>query len=126
MSYGEQAFLAEEIGREVARNISIPSSPDVIIKTEEVRPTTASIINHHLNNANEWYTIKLDRNLVTWQLRCRDYYDVLYSYSPTHATYFSLKSGEVLSADVSPNKDINSIFVMCETPTIVELECWTK
>ena len=36
MSYAEQAFLAEEIGREVARNISIPSPEVIVIPTSEV------------------------------------------------------------------------------------------
>jgi len=124
MSYAEQAFLAEEIGREVAKNISI--QPEVI-KTEEIRPTTAHIINHHLNNANEWYEIKLPRDAVTWQLKARGNYELLYSYSPTHQTYMTLTIGDVLSADTSPNKDINAVYVMCETTGVIaELEVWMK
>lgn len=127
MSYGEQFVLAEEIGREVARNISIPSSPDIIVKTEETRPTTASIINHNLHDANKWYEIKLSRELITWQIRARQNVDIRYSYSPSHATWFTLRSGEILSADVSPDKDINAIYVMSEeSEIIVELEYWQR
>ncbi len=126
-SFKHDVFLAEEIGREVAKNISIPSQPDTVIKTEETRPTTASIINHHLNNANQWYEIKLPRDAITWQLRCRNDYNVLYSYSPTHTTYFTLRSGEVLSADTSPNAEINAVYLMCETAEVVcELEVWRR
>jgi len=128
MSWSEQIFLAEEIGREVARNISFPQIqiPEVV-KTEETRPTTAHMINHHLNNANQWYEIKLSRDLITWQIRARGKYDLKYSYSPTHQNYFTLSKGDVLSADTSPNSDLNAIWVCCETSGVVcELECWTK
>lgn len=127
ISYKKAVFLAEEIGREVARNISIPSQPEVIVKTEETRPTTAHQINYHLNEANKWYQISLGRNLITWQMRARGDYDLLYSYSPTHQNYFTLSSGNVLSSDTSPNDDLNAIWVMCETANvIVELEGWQK
>ena len=127
MSYGEQFVLAEEIGREVARNIKIPSQPEVVVRTEEVRPTKAHIVNHHLNNANEWYRVEIPRNVVTWQLRMREDVDIKYSYSPSHATYFTLRSGEVLSADVAPDQTLNAVWVVCETAnTIAELETWTK
>jgi len=126
MSYAEQVFLAEEIGREVARNINIPS-PEVIVKTEEIRPTTAHIINHHLNNANQWYEIKLPMDLITWQLKARGNYELLYSYSPEHQTYMTLATGDILSADTSPNKNINAIYVMCQTAGVIaELEVWRR
>ena len=97
------------------------------MKTQESPPKTADILNHHLNEANRWYEIKLDRNLLTWQIRARQNVDILYSYSPTHATYFTLRSGEVLGADVSPNKDINAVYVMSATAgTIIELEFWKR
>jgi len=97
------------------------------IKTEETPPTTADIINHHLNNANQWYEIKLPKNILTWQIRARQDVDLRYSYSPTHATYFSLKSGEVLGADTAPNSDIDAVYVMCETAgVVVELEFWKR
>ncbi len=125
--YSEMAFLAEEIGLSVAKNISIPSSPDVIVRTEETRPTKAHIVNHHLNNANEWYRVEIPRNVVTWQLRMRENVDIKYSYSPSHQTYFSLKSGEILSADVAPNQTLNAVWIVCETANkIAELETWTK
>ena len=127
MSYAEQVFLAEEIGREVARNIKIPSQKEEIIKTEEIRTTTAHIINHHLNNANTWYEIKLPIDAVTWQIKARGNYELCYSYSPTHQTYMTLAKGDVLSADTSPNKNINAVYVMCETAgVIVELEVWRR
>lgn len=98
-----------------------------IVKTEEIRPTTASMINHNLHNANQWYEIKLSRDLVTWQLRCRTNHDIRYSYSPTHQNYFTLSSGDVLSSDTSPNTDINAIYVMCETAgVVIELETWNR
>ena len=119
------SFLAEEI----SRNISIPppTTQEVVIKTEEVRPTTATMINHHLNNANQWYEIKLPRDTITWQIRARGEYDLLYSFSPTHQTYFTLSSGDTLSSDTSPNEDINAIYVMCETAGVIaELEIWRR
>ncbi len=120
--------LAEEIGKEVARNISYPPiQPEIVVKTEETRPTTASIINHHLNNANQWCEIKIPQDVVTWQIKARGNYELLYSYSPTHQTYMTLVVGNVLSADTAPNTDINAVYVMCETAgVIVELEIWRK
>jgi hypothetical protein len=126
MSYAEQVFLAEEIGREVARNIPQPQLPQEV-KTEEIRPTTAHIINHNLNNANTWYEIKLPQDAITWQLKARGNYELLYSYSPTHQTYMTLTKGDVLSADTSPDKNINAVYVMCNTAGVVaELEVWRR
>lgn len=97
------------------------------IKTEETPPSTADILNHHLNEANKWYEVKLPRDLITWQIRCRTNQDIHYSYSPSHATYFTLRSGEVLGADTSPNSDVNAVYVMCETAGVVcELEFWKR
>ena len=97
------------------------------LKTQETPPTTADILNHHLNNANEWYEVKLDRQLITWQIRARQNVDIQYSYSPTQSTFFTLKSGEVLGADVSPNSNINAVYVRSATAgTIIELEFWKR
>lgn len=97
------------------------------LKTQETPPTSADILNHHLNEANKWYEIKLPRDLITWQIRCRTNQDILYSYSPTHQNYFTLSAGDVLSSDTSPNTDINAVYVMCETAGVVcELEFWKR
>ncbi len=73
------------------------------------------------------YNHTLTLNAGTWQIRARQGVDIQYSYSPTHVTYFTLKSGEVLGADTAPNTDINAVYVMCETAgTIVELEFWKR
>jgi len=123
MSYAEQIFLAEEIGRQIV----IPPQPDIVVKTEEVRPTTAHIINHNLNTANTWYEIKLPRDAITWQLKARGNYELLYSYSPTHQTYMTLVRGQTISSDTAPNEEINAIYVMCETSNVVaELEVWRR
>ena len=100
---------------------------ETLMKTEERPPKTADILNHNLTNANKWYEIKLPRDLITWQIRSRQDVDIFYSYSPTHITYFTLRSGEVLGADTSPNTDINAVYVMSETAgTIIELEFWKR
>ena len=127
MSYAEQAFLAEEIGREVARNIKIPSQPDVILRTEETRPTKASIINHNLHEANKWYEIKLPKDAITWAITTRGHHEIQYSYSPTHQTYRTLRAGESLEADTAPNAEINAVYVMSEEGNVVaELEVWRR
>jgi len=130
MSYAEQVFGAEEIARQI-KNGMVPQPNGDFVKTEEIRPKSPQIINHNLTNANQWYELKIPINVVTWQIRCREDYDILYSYSPTHTTFFTLKGGEVLSADTAP-KDIEqsefgSVFVMCETAgAIIELEFWQR
>jgi len=130
MNFTKEVFLAEEIARQM--QIQSPtslkfSSSQTPVKTLETPPTTADILNHHLNEANKWYEIKLDRRMVTWQLRCRTNNDLHYSYSPSQVTYFTLKGGEVLGADVSPNADLNAIWVRCATAgVVVELEFWKK
>lgn len=97
------------------------------VKTEELRPTKAHIINHNLHVANRWYEIKLPRDAVTWQVRARGNHEILYSYSPTHQTYMTLAIGEVFSADTAPNAEINAVYVMSEEGNIVcELEVWRK
>jgi len=143
LSYAKTIILAEEIANNLKTSpqliqpsqsskqdkgpFSIPPIPkEPTVNTEEKAPTTPHIINHNLNDADRWYEVKLSRNLVTWQLRCRENYDISYSYSPTHQTYMTLSAGNVLSADTSPNSNINAVYVMCENQTIVELECWTK
>lgn len=100
---------------------------DEFIKTEPRRPKSGHIYNHILNNANQWYEIKIpDIGILSWSLRLRENHNLLYSYDPSHATYSTLKSGETLTEDTSPNKGINAIYVMCETAeTIVEFEVWT-
>lgn len=96
-----------------------------LIKTKEIRPTTAHIINHHLNNANEWYEIKLPVDARTWQLKVRGNYDLFYSFEPSASTYMTLVRGSVLSENTAPNQTLNSIWVSCETAgVVVELEVW--
>ncbi len=98
-----------------------------VVKTEEVRPTTAHMINHNLHNANQWYEVKLPRDAITWQLRARGNHELSYSFSPTHQTYTTLSAGNVLNEDTSPDKTLNAIYVMCETTNVVaELEVWRK
>lgn len=123
IAYSVLSFSEEALIKEIKGKFTEPPP----VKVEDLPPSTADILNHHLNEANKWYEIKLPRDLITWQIRCRDDYDIKYSYSPTHITFFTLKSGEVLSADVSPNSDINAVFVMCETANVVvELEFWKR
>ena len=103
------------------------SQQQQVVKTLETPPTTAHIINHNLNVANRWYEIKLFRDLITWQIRCRSNQDIFYSYDPSHQTFMTLRAGEVLSADTSPNSDLNAIWVSCATSGVVaELEVWRK
>ena len=124
MSYAEQIFLAEETARNINNNFK---KEEVIIKTEEISPTTAHMINHNLHNANQWYEIKLPRDATTWQLRARGNYELLYSFSPTHQTYTTLSAGNSLQEDTSPNSDLNAIYVMSTEGGIVcELEVWRR
>ena len=131
LSWPKTFVLGEEIARGIKIDVGDIIVPEIKIpeplKTEETRPTTASIINHHLNNANQWYEIKIPQDVVTWQIKARGNYELLYSYSPTHQNYMTLVGGNVLSADTAPNTDINAVYVMCETArVIVELEIWRK
>jgi len=96
-----------------------------VVETEEVRPTKPHIVNHYLSSANQWYEIQLPIDTVTWQLKTRGNYDLLYSFEPTHSTYMTLVRGSVLTENTAPNMSIKSIYVMCETAGIdVELELW--
>ena len=124
-SYAHDVFLAEEISRGIKINIGeviVPPIPESV-KTTEVRPTTAHIINHHLK-ANTWTEIKLPKNLEAWQMSCRDDYEIQYCFEPSVSTYKTLRVGAIVSEDTSPNKTINSIYVRCENSTIVEIELW--
>ncbi len=124
LTISEETFINEIKGQK--ENLSQETiTPPVNVK--EIIPTTAHVINHNLHNANKWYEIKLSHNLVTWQIRARGSHEIQYSYSPTHQTFMTLGSGEVLSADVSPNSELNAVYVMSEEGGIViELETWTK
>lgn len=125
MSFAEQIFLAEEIGKELARNIQIPQNQEVVTKTEEKRPRYPHIINYLINEANRWYEIKLPREGVkAWQLRCREDYNINYCFEPSASTYMTLSSGATLSQDTAP-EGIHSIYVRCATANVtIELEVW--
>jgi len=128
MDYKESIFLAEEIGREVARNISIPhSTQEVVVKTEEKRPRHPHIVNYSILIANQWYEIKLPiEGVLAWQLRCREDYNINYCFEPTASTYMTLSSGATLSQDTAP-EGIHSIYVRCATADVtVELEVWKE
>ena len=126
MDWVGQTFLAEEIASNIHIQIEGAVIPKVV-KTEEVRSQHPHIINHNLTNANQWYEIKISQDVITWQIKARGNYELLYSYSPTHQTYMTLVAGNVLSADTATDKNLNAIYVMCETPNvIVELESWQK
>ena len=64
---------------------------------------------------------------MTWQIRARGNHEIRYAYSPAHQTWRTLASGETLSADTSPNADLNEIHILSEEGNIVvELELWQK
>jgi len=95
------------------------------MKTEPRRPKSGHIQNYVLNTANHWYEINIPKNVLSWSLRLRENYNLLYAYDPSHVTYSTLQSGETVTEDTSPNKGINAIYVMCETAgTTVEFEVW--
>lgn len=97
------------------------------INVKEIIPTKADILNHNLHDANKWYEIKLPRDLVTWAITVRGSHEIKYSYSPSHQTYRTLRAGEILEADTSPDAEINAIYVMSEEGDVVcELEIWRK
>lgn len=110
--------------------ISIPTrapqqQQEKVVETEEIRPTRPHIINHVLNEADRWYEIRLPVDAITWQLRARGNYDLLYSFEPSHATYMTLTRGDTLTEDTAPHMGIKSIYVMCETAGVTsELEVW--
>lgn len=124
LTVSEETFINEIKGEKELLSQATVGLP---INVKELIPTTAHIINHNLHNANEWYEIKLSRNLVTWAITVRGSHEIQYSYSPAHQTYRTLRSGEILEADTSPNKTLNAIYVMSTEGNVVcELECWTK
>lgn len=124
LTVSEETFIKEIKGEKEELSQATITPP---INVKEIIPTTAHIINHNLHEANRWYEIKLPRDIVTWQIRARGDHDISYSYSPTHQTYMSLVSGEMLSADTSPNAEINAVYVMSEEGSVViELEVWRK
>lgn len=124
LTISEETFINEIKGEKEELSQATITPP---VNVKEIIPTTAHVINHNLHEANKWYEIKLSHNLVTWQIRARGNHEIKYSYSPTHQTFMTLGSGEVLSADVSPNAELNAVYVMSEKGNIVvELETWTK
>ncbi len=127
MSYAEQVFLAEEIGREVAKNITIQKNEvdEVIVKTEEKRPRHPHIVNHSIHEANKWYEIKLPRNNVqAWSLRLRENYNINYCFEPSVSTYMTLSAGGTLNEDTAPD-GIHAIYVRtAEADVTIELELW--
>ena len=123
MNWPQIAVLSEEI----AYNIKLPNvilpPQEPFVPTEEKRPTTAHIINHHIK-ANIWAEIKMPRDMEAWQMSCRDDYDVYYCFEPSASTYKTLKAGAIVSEDTSPNKTLNSIYLRCANDTIIEIELW--
>ena len=96
-----------------------------IVKVDEKKPIYSHIINHNLNEPNKWYEIKLEPDIVTWQLRARGSHELSYAFDPAHANYMTMDAGEKLSEDTVPNRDINAIYVMCpDTGVVVEMEIW--
>ena len=129
MSYAEQLFLAEEIGRQIkiksSQSLTSQSSSQTMINppinVKEMRPTTAHIINHHVK-ADTWTEIKFPRNAKAWQMSCRDNFNIEYCFEPSASTYKTLRAGAIVSEDTSPNTDINAVYVRCANATIVEIE----
>ena len=126
MSYGEMAFLAEELSRSFNLKNGDEVIPDVV-KTEEVRPTKSHIVNHNLTTANQIYEIKIPKEgLRGWSLKCRSKVDIHYSFEPSFSTYMTLGSAETVNQDTAPNASIYSIYVRCATANVVvELELWS-
>ena len=124
LTVSEETFIKEIKGeKEVLSQATV--GPPVNVK--EIIPTKAHIINHNLHNANEWYEIKLPRDVVVWSITVRGSHEINYSYSPTHQTYRTLRAGESLEADTSPNAEISAVYVMStEGNVVVELEVWRK
>ncbi len=125
-SYAHDVFLAEEIGREVAKNISIPNQ-EIVIKTDEKRPRHPHIVNYSIQEADRWYEIKLPQEGVkAWSLRCREEYDISYCFEPSASTYMTLSSGGTLSEDTAP-QGIHAIYVRSpEADVTIELELWKE
>ncbi len=128
MSFAHDTFLAEEIGKEISRNIKIPiKNQEVVIKTEEKRPQHPHIVNYSVHEANRWYEIKLPReNVKAWQLRCREDNDINYCFEPSASTFMTLSAGATLSQDTAP-EGIHSVYVRCAIADItIELELWRE
>jgi len=101
-----------------------PSASQAAITAEAV-PRIPHIMNVALTVASTWYEIKFPFNTVTWMMKARGAFDILYSYEPTASTYMTIASGNTLSEDTIPNRSIGSIFVSCATAgVVVELELW--
>ena len=125
MSYAHDVFLAEEIGNNVHVKSTTIVKGNEIIENNNKPPSKPYILNYHLNDPNRWYAIVLPKiGTEVWSLRCRDKYDLYYSYSPAHNTYMTLPSGLTLSEDTAPHRD--KIYVMCKYKTIVEVEVWVR
>lgn len=124
LTISEETFINEIKGKKEQLSQATVGPP---VNVKEIIPTKAHIINHNLHDADRWYEIKLPRNLVTWQIRARGSHEIRYTYSPGHETWMTLASGEVLSADTSPNSDLNEVHVLStEGDIVVELELWKK
>lgn len=99
----------------------IPQKEEKVVETEEIRPTRPHIVNHTLNNANQWYAIPIPKDIKTWSMNARGEYDLLYAFEPSHATYRTLFSGMFLDSDTAPN-NISEIYVSSDTAgAVVEL-----
>ena len=124
-SWPQVAFLADEIKRGIKQPPKIEEPKPVL--TEEKAPIYSHIINHNLNEEGHWYEIKLENDIVTWQLKARGNHEILYCFEPSHTTYVSLPAGQTLAEDTVPDRSINAVYVMSETAgIIVELEVWTN
>ncbi len=127
LSWAKVAFLSEEIGRQIGGSLNglLEKGEKEPVLTSEKSPVYSHIINHNLTKANHWYEIKLEHDIVTWQLKARGNFELNYCFEPSHATYVSLQKGAVLSEDTVPDRSIDAIYVMCETAGVVmEMEIW--
>ena len=94
-------------------------------KVADIVPRIPHIINFILKDADTWYEIKFPPNTVTWMIKVRGSYDLLYTFEPSGSTYMTLVSGTVLTENTVPNRSIWSIFVRCATADVtVEIEVW--
>jgi len=121
------AFVYAVKGGGGKETVYITSVPSHSVPTREKSPKTSHVINHHLNNAGQWYEVKIEPDIVSWQLRARGDHEIYYAFEPTHYSYMTLLAGDSLNEDTVPNKDINAVYVMSnDAGTIVEMECWYK
>ena len=126
MSFAKDIFLAEEIGKEISRNIKIPQQTnEVVIKTEEKRPRYPHTINYLIHEANRRYEIKFPiEGVKAWNLRCREDNDINYCFESSASTFITLSAGATLSQDTAP-EGVHSIYVRCATANVtIELEIW--